>query len=243
MIGFGVDIGGSGVKAAPVDLDTGLLADDRARVDTPQPATPEAVVAEVAQLVAGFGWEGRLGVTVPGVVQHGVVRTAANIDPSWKGLDLAALLRDAHGLDAVVLNDADAAGVAEMTHGAGKGRDGVVLVATLGTGIGTALFTDGHLVPNTELGHIELHGGDAEKYAAAKVRKAADLEWTTWAGRLDEYLDALEKLLWPDLIILGGGVSRKAHKWIDVLTVEAEVVPAQLQNTAGIVGAAMAAAG
>jgi polyphosphate glucokinase len=238
---FGVDVGGSGVKGAPVEPTSGRLLADRERFETPQPATPDAVATVIGDLMLEFSWKGPVGVTVPAVVQHGVVRTAANIDPSWIGCDFAQLLADEHGIEATVLNDADAAGVAEMRHGAGRDRDGTVFLATLGTGIGTALFVDGALVPNTELGHIELHGGDAEKYAAARVRKAEDLSWGDWAARLDEYLHAIAKLLWPELIVLGGGVSRRAEKWLDRLTIDTEVVPAELQNNAGIVGAAMAA--
>ncbi|MEM9034168.1 MAG: ROK family protein [Actinomycetota bacterium] len=238
---FGVDIGGSGVKGAPVDPDTGRLLAERERFETPQPATPEAVARVVADLLLEFSWKGPVGVTVPAVVQRGVVRTAANIDPSWIGCDFAGLLAEDHGIEATVLNDADAAGVAEMRHGAGRDRRGTVVLATLGTGIGTAVFVDGVLVPNTELGHLQMHGDAAERYAAARVRKAEDLSWGEWAERLDEYVHELGKLLWPDLVILGGGVSRRAEKWLDKLTADIEVVPAELQNNAGIVGAAMAA--
>lgn len=239
---FGVDIGGSGVKGAPVDPTSGRLLAERERYETPQPATPDAVGRVVADLLLDFSWTGAVGVTVPGVVHHGVVRTAANIDPAWIGCDFARLLADQHGVAAAVLNDADAAGIAEMRHGAGRGRGGTVVLATLGTGIGTAVFVDGVLVPNTEFGHVQLHGDAAERYAAARVRKTEGLSWSEWAARLDEYLHELGMLLWPDLIVLGGGISRRSEKWLDELTVDIEVVPAELQNNAGIVGAAMAAA-
>lgn len=239
---FGVDVGGSGVKGAPVDPATGRLLADRERFETPQPATPEAVGQVISDLLLEFSWKGPVGVTVPAVVQHGVVRTAANIDPSWIGCRFVDELADRHGITATVLNDADAAGVAEMRHGAGRDHDGVVFLATLGTGIGSALFHQRELIPNTEFGHFELHGGDAEDYAAASVRKSEDLSWTKWGKRVDEYLHVIELLLRPDLIVLGGGVSRRAEKWLHEITVEAEVVPAELQNNAGIVGAAMAAA-
>ena len=239
---FGVDVGGSGVKGAPVDPVSGKLLADRERFETPQPATPEAVGRVISDLLLEFSWKGPVGVTVPAVVQHGVVRTAANIDDSWIGCRFVDQLRDEHGIEATVLNDADAAGIAELRHGAGRDRDGVVFLATLGTGIGSALFNRGELVPNTEFGHFELHGGEAEDYAAASVRKAEGLSWSKWAARVDEYLRVIELLLRPDLIVLGGGVSRRAEKWIEHITVETEVVPAELQNNAGIVGAAMAAA-
>lgn len=239
---FGVDIGGSGVKGAPVDLSTGQLTRERVRIETPEPATPEAVAEVVAEICSADDCEGRIGVTVPGVVSGGVVRTAANIDPSWVGCDFAKLLKKTCDIEAIVMNDADAAGVAEMKFGAGRGAEGVVFLATLGTGIGTAMFVDGVLVPNTELGHIEMHGAAAERYAASKVRKREDLDWDVWGRRVDEYLHVIERLVWPDLIILGGGVSKKAEFWIDELTIDTPAVAAQLQNDAGIVGAAMAAA-
>lgn len=239
---FGVDVGGSGVKGAPVDPATGRLLADRERFETPQPATPEAVGRVISDLLLEFSWKGPVGVTVPAVVQNGVVRTAANIDASWIGCRFVDQLADDHGIDAVVLNDADAAGIAEMRHGAGRECDGVVFLATLGTGIGSALFNQRELVPNTEFGHFELHGAEAEDYAAASIRKAEGLSWTKWGKRVDEYLHVIELLLRPDLIVLGGGVSRRAEKWIDEITVDTTVVPAELQNNAGIVGAAMIAA-
>lgn len=242
---FGVDIGGTGIKGAPVDLDRGDLSDERYKVLTPQPATPDAVLGGVHKVVSHFGWSGPLGVTFPGVVVDGVTRTAANVDSGWIGLDARKALSDRLGLPVVVLNDADAAGVAEMTFGAGHGRGGTVVVLTLGTGIGSAVFVDGHLLPNTELGHLELHGHDAEKRASVKAREDEDLSWEHWAHRLHKYLAHVEMLFSPNLFVLGGGVSRKADKFLPLLRghgITAEIVPAELQNNAGIVGAAMAAA-
>jgi polyphosphate glucokinase len=237
----GIDIGGSGVKGAPVDLATGALTADRIRVPTPLPATPDAVAQVVAQVLDGLAVAGPIGVTLPSVVTGGVVRTAANIDKRWIGMDAVDLFGTATGRPVAVLNDADAAGVAEVRFGAGAGRSGVVMMVTLGTGIGSALFTDGVLVPNTELGHLHLHHGDAELWAADSVREKENLSWDEWAVRLEHYLQLVQRLFWPDLIILGGGVSRKADKFLSQISVDTEVVPATLQNEAGIVGAAMAA--
>jgi polyphosphate glucokinase len=239
---LGIDIGGTGVKAAPVDTTTGQLLADRQKLTTPHPATPDAVAAVVADLVKSFSWTGKAGITFPGVVIGGTIRTAANLDKSWIGIDGAGAFAQATSLDVTVLNDADAAGVAEMKFGAGKGQVGVVLMLTLGTGIGSALFVDGVLVPNTEFGHIEIRGKDAEKRASEHAREVGDLSWGHWAGRVDEYLEHMEALLSPSLIIIGGGVSRKSDKFLPLLTgIQAKIVPAALQNDAGIVGAAMAA--
>jgi polyphosphate glucokinase len=240
---LGIDIGGSGIKAAPVDVTAGTLTADRVKVATPRPAQPQAIADAVAGLVAGFGWTGQAGITFPGVVTGGVVHSAANLDPAWLGLDAAALFGGMTGLPVVVLNDADAAGLAEMRFGAGRGELGTVLMLTFGTGIGSALFTHGQLVPNTEFGHIEMHGEDAEKRASEHAREAHDLSWAKWAGRVDEYLRHLEALLSPDLFIIGGGISRRSGKFVPRLTgLRARLVPAALLNDAGIVGAAMAAA-
>ncbi|MFB0631067.1 polyphosphate--glucose phosphotransferase [Streptomyces sp. AB3(2024)] len=240
---FGVDIGGSGIKGAPVDLDRGELAQERHKVLTPHPATPEGVAGCVAEVIDAFSWKGPVGVTFPGVVTGGITRSAANVDGAWVGTDAAALLsRELDGLPVAVLNDADAAGVAEMTYGAGRGRGGTVILLTLGTGIGSALFTDGRLVPNSELGHLELKGHDAETRASVKAKEDGDLTWERWAHRLQRYLAHVEMLFSPDLFILGGGVSRKPEKFLPLIRdIRAEIVPAKLQNNAGIVGAAMAA--
>lgn len=238
-----MDIGGSGIKGAPVDLDRGDLAQERHKVLTPHPATPGDVAGCVAEVVGHFDWKGPVGITYPGVVTGGLTRTAANVDKGWIDLDARTLLGDKLGLPVTVLNDADAAGVAEMTFGAGRGRKGTVIVLTFGTGIGSALFVDGRLVPNTELGHLELHGHDAERRASTKAKEDEDLGWQHWARRVQKYLAHVEMLFSPELFIVGGGISRKADKFLPLIEhVRAEMVPAELQNNAGIVGAAMAAA-
>ncbi|MFD3661736.1 polyphosphate--glucose phosphotransferase [Streptomyces sp. NPDC058659] len=241
---FGVDIGGSGIKGAPVDLERGALAEERHKVLTPQPATPDGVAGCVVEVVEHFGWTGPVGVTFPGVVTGSTIRTAANVDKAWIGVDAGTLLSERlGGLPVTVLNDADAAGVAEMTFGAGRGRKGTVILLTLGTGIGSALFVDGRLVPNTELGHLELKGHDAERRASTKAKEDEDLTWEHWAKRrLSKYLAHVEMLFSPELFIIGGGVSRKADRFLPLVEgIRAEIVPAELQNNAGIVGAAMAA--
>jgi polyphosphate glucokinase len=242
-IQLGVDIGGSGVKGAPVDLDTAEFTAERERLDTPQPSTPEAVADTFATVVGRFDVEGTVGCTFPGIVQQGVIRSAANVDAAWVGTDAAALFGEAIGRPVVVLNDADAAGLAEARFGAAKDRQGVVLVLTFGTGIGSALLNDGDLVPNTELGHLELDGHDAENRAAAAVRDDEDLSWEEWAGRVDRYLQHLELLFTPDLFVIGGGVSKRFDKFSEHLHTRADIVPAELRNAAGIVGAALVAAG
>src|SRR5918997_6365677 len=215
MQSFGVDIGGSGIKGCTVDLDDGRLLGERVRIDTPQPSTPDAVYAVVADIVGGFGWSGEVGVTFPGVMKKGVAHTAANVDKAWIGTDIDAdLERRLPGGPVQTLNDADAAGLAEMRYGAGRDRGGVVLLLTFGTGIGSALFVDGHLVPNTEFGHIEVDGEDGEGRASAAAREREDLSYPVWAKRVDRYLDVLEAGVWPDLIIVGGGGSKKAEKWV-----------------------------
>jgi polyphosphate glucokinase len=241
---LGIDIGGTGIKAAPVDVVTGQLLGARNKIATPQPATPEAVTDVVRELAASFGWTGPAGATFPGVIIKGVVRTAANVDKSWVGTDAATLFGKAIGSEVAVLNDADAAGIAEMTFGAGKGERGTVLMLTFGTGIGSALFIAGQLVPNTEFGHIEIRGRDAEKRASEHAKELHSLSWPKWAERVDEYLQHVEALLSPDLIVVGGGISRESEKWVPQLDgVRARIAAASLHNDAGIVGAAMAAAG
>ncbi|MGW3655864.1 polyphosphate--glucose phosphotransferase [Streptomyces sp. NPDC005151] len=240
---FGVDIGGSGIKGAPVDLDRGDLAQERHKVLTPQPATPKDVADRVAEVVGHFGWSGPVGITFPGVVTSGVTRTAANVDQGWIDTDARTLLSNKLGLPVTVLNDADAAGIAEMAFGAGRGRKGTVIMLTFGTGIGSAVFIDGQLVPNTELGHLELNGHDAEKHASTKAKEDEELSWHHWAHRVQRYLTHVEMLFSPELFIIGGGVSRRADKFLPLIDhVRAEMIPAELQNNAGIVGAAMAAA-
>jgi polyphosphate glucokinase len=239
---LGIDIGGTGIKAAPVDTTKGTLVTERVKVETPHPAQPDAVAAVVAQHVKNFDWTGPVGLTFPGVVVNGVTTTAANLDPAWVGLDTRALFTKAAGVPVSLINDADAAGLAEMKFGAGSGHQGTVLMLTFGTGIGSALFRDGILVPNTEFGHIEIRGRDAEERASERAKELHDLSWGKWAGRVDEYLRHVEALTAPDLIIIGGGISRKADKFLPLLTsLRATVVPAAMQNDAGIVGAALAA--
>jgi polyphosphate glucokinase len=237
---FGIDFGGSGIKGAPVDLEKGDFAEERVRIDTPQPATPDAVAKVFVELLSRFDdSDGPVGVTVPGVVMHGVVHSAANIDKHWIGEDADRLFTEATGRDVHVVNDADAAGLAEVRYGAAKGRQGLVIVTTLGTGIGSALVYDGVLVPNSELGHLEIDGHVAEKRAANSVREKEDLSWEAWAKRLTTYYRTLEKLFSPDLFVVGGGVSKKARNFLPLLGLDTEIVPATLRNKAGIVGAAL----
>jgi polyphosphate glucokinase len=238
---LGIDIGGSGIKGAPVDTETAELLAPRHRISTPQPSKPKAVAKVVGEIARFFDWTGPIGVGFPAVIQHGVARTAANIHKGWINTDAAALFGKSTGCPVTVVNDADAAGIAEMTFGAGKDRDGVVLLVTIGTGLGTSVFIDGHLLPNTELGHIEINCEDAELLASDAARKEHNLSWKKWAARFDTYLLRMESLFWPDLIILGGGVSKKHEKFIPRLTVRADVVPAEMLNEAGIIGAALAA--
>ena len=236
--GYGIDIGGTGMKSAPVDLRTGELIGSRERIDTPKPATPEAMAAVAAELVARHQWNGPVGICMPTVVQHGFVGSAANIDKSWIGVDADALFTAAIGRKVAVMNDADAAGAAEMTWGAGVGRKGVVITLTFGTGIGSGMFVDGVLVPNTELGHLELDGVDAETRAAASARDRDDLSWGDWATRVNRYLQHVVMLFSPELIILGGGASKKPDKWVPKLDPGCEIAVAKMANSAGIAGAA-----
>lgn len=238
---LGIDIGGSGIKGALVDIEKGELVTERHRIPTPQPASPDAVGDVVAQIAQHFEWQGPIGCTFPAVVRHGVVYSAANVDQSWIGTDGQTLLHEKTGCPLVLLNDADAAGIAEMQFGAGKGHQGVVFIITLGTGIGSAIFVNGHLFPNTELGHLILDGMDAEDWASDRVRKAEDLSWKKWSKRLNVYLDQLDALFSPDLFIIGGGVSKKHQKFIPRLEVRVPIVPAESRNEAGIIGAALAA--
>jgi polyphosphate glucokinase len=240
---LGVDVGGSGIKGALVDVKSGQLVTERYRLPTPQPAAPEGVVKTIKKVAKQFKYSGPVGVGFPAVVLDGTVLTAANVDETWIGFKGQQALADALDCPVKLLNDADAAGVAEMRFGAGRGRKGLIMILTLGTGIGSALFIDGRLVPNCELGHLYLRGQkqDAEEYASDRIRSAQDLSWQDWAGRLDKYLHHLEGLFSPNLFILGGGVSKKHRKYVPYLSLRTEVVPAVLRNEAGIVGAAMAA--
>ncbi|MEJ6548322.1 ROK family protein [Corynebacterium sp. USCH3] len=242
---FGIDIGGSGIKGALVNLDTGEFIGDRVRIDTPQPATPDAVADTVAELLDAAGWTGPVGLTVPAVVRDQVAVTAANIDPAWIGTDCQRLFGERLGTDGsprrvVVLNDADAAGIAEARYGDASTTQGTVLFLTFGTGIGSALLYNGALFPNTELGHLNFPAMDAEKWASSAVREREKLSYKEWARRVDRVLGEYVRILNPARIIVGGGISKKHHKWIPELTVDADVVPAVLLNRAGIVGAAVA---
>lgn len=239
---MGVDVGGSSIKAGLVDIDAGTIAGDTVSRTTPQPATPQAIANAICEIAAQLPGGERVGVGVPAVVKQGRARTAANIDESWIGVDVGALLSKALGRPAAFLNDADAAGLAEMRFGAGRGVPGTVMVLTLGTGIGSAPFTDGKLLANTEFGHLPLHGDSAELYASARVRVEQGLGWQEWGARVSEYLACMERLFWPDLFILCGGVIEQFDEFAPYLLTRAPVVPAALGSHAGLIGAALAAA-
>jgi polyphosphate glucokinase len=240
--GFGVDVGGSGVKGGIVDLHTGQLIGERFKLPTPQPATPKAVAKTIAGVVKEFGWTDALGVTYPGVVSNGVIRTAANVDKAWIGTKATEVIgAELDGQPVTVLNDADAAGLAEEKFGAGKDNSGVIVLLTFGTGIGSAVIHNGVLLPNTEFGHLEVGGMEAEHRAASSIKEKNDWSYKRWSKEVTAVLVAIENAIWPDLFIAGGGISRKADKWIPLLECRTAVVAAALQNTAGIVGAAMAA--
>lgn len=238
---LGIDIGGTGIKGAPVNTETGELVAERFRLLTPDPSHPKKVASVVAEIARYFEWQGPIGCGFPAVVKHGVVYTAANVSKKWTGTDAERLLSKATNCPVTMVNDADAAALAEMRFGAGRGHDGIVLLVTLGTGIGTAIFVSGHLLPNTELGHIEIEGKDAEEWAAEIVRIRQKLSWKKWGQQVDKYLRTMEQLIWPDLIIIGGGASKKHEKFFPYFTVQTRVVPAEMLNEAGIVGAALAA--
>lgn len=247
-IAIGVDVGGSGIKAAVVDVEAGRFRSERLRVATPNPSTPEAVTASIARLVrrlaksSGLGPSTPVGIGLPGVAIDGVLKSAANIDPAWIDFPVVERLTRALGRPIAIINDADAAGIAEMRFGVGKDQPGVVIFLTLGTGVGSGVFNDGVLVPNTEFGQMEIRGRTAERRSAAAARVRRGLSWKAWAADLDEHLDRIHQLMWPNLMILGGGVSKSADKFIPRLTVRTSVVPAQLRNDAGIIGAAIVAA-
>lgn len=239
---MGIDVGGSGIKGVPVDIETGKLLAERFRLPTPEKATPEDVAETVRKVVEHFQWNGPIGIGFPAALRGGVALTAANIHKSWIGTNANSLFSEATGCPAYALNDADAAGIAEMRFGVGEDparRKGVVIMITIGTGLGTALFVDGRLVPNTELGHIEIRGKDAERRASDAARQRKDMSWEEWGRKFDEYLSWLERLFWPDLFILGGGISKQSEFYTQYLTIKTEVVPAVLLNQAGIIGAAL----
>jgi polyphosphate glucokinase len=237
---FGLDIGGSGIKGAPVNTESGELLGERVRVPTPEAATPDEVVTAAIEVVSRSGWDGPVSCGFPGVVKEGVIHTAANVADEFISFDLQTRLQKELGTPVRIVNDADAAGLAEMRWGAGRGVEGTILMLTIGTGIGTALFIEGKLVPNTELGHIEMHGREAELWAADRIRKVEDLSWKKWARRIEEYLQRMEALLWPDLIIVGGGVSKKSERFLPRIETRTRVVPAEMLNEAGIAGAVLA---
>ncbi len=244
MAVLGIDIGGSGIKGAPVDTDSGTVLMPRFRLETPEPAKPQPIADAVEELVKHFEWQGKIGSGFPAVVRSGVAFSAANIHESWIGVDIQALFSERTGCPAIVINDADAAGLAEMKFGAGKDhQQGVVLVLTVGTGIGSAVFVEGRLLPNTEFGHIQIRGRDAERRASDAAKQRKDLSWKAWGKRFNEYLQTMERLIWPDLIIVGGGASKDFERFSPLLKVNAKVVPATLLNMAGIIGAALAAEG
>ncbi|MEM7659943.1 MAG: ROK family protein [Bacteroidota bacterium] len=238
---LGIDIGGSGIKGAIVDTISGTLTTERHRIPTPQPATPRAVAETTRELVEHFHWKGPIGCGFPAAIQQGVARTASNIDKKWIGVNVETLLHNRTNCPVTVVNDADAAGLAEVNFGAKRGLKGVTLLLTVGTGIGSALINNGVLVPNTELGHLKFKGDIAEKYASDSARKRQDLSWKEWGKRFNEYLHHVHRLFYPDLIILGGGASKKFEKYEDHIDVETDVMPAKLLNQAGIIGAAVAA--
>jgi polyphosphate glucokinase len=240
---LGIDIGGSGIKGAVVDVDSGKLITNRMRIPTPNPATPKAVTQTVVEIVNQFDWKGLIGCGFPAVVQQGKIRTASNIDKKWINQEVSKLFSNASGCDTCVINDADAAGLAEMKFGAGKDENGVVVIITVGTGLGTSFFSAGCLFANTELGHLLMNGKIAEHYTSDAVRKSEDLSWKNWSLRFNAYLSEIDRLFWPDLIVIGGGVSKKKDKYFHLLETNAKIVTAELRNEAGIIGAALAANG
>lgn len=237
---LGIDIGGSGIKGAPVDTETGQMLASRLRLPTPASAKPAPMIEIIREIAQYFDWTGPIGCGFPGVVRHGVTLSAANVSKKWIGFDAASAIAEITGCPTCVVNDADAAGLAEISFGAGRGRQGVILVVTIGTGLGSALFSNGHLLPNSELGHIEINGVDAESRASDAARKREKLSWKQWGKRFNFYLNTLYKLFSPDLIILGGGTSSKFEKFSRYLDVPTEIVIATMLNEAGIVGAALA---
>lgn len=238
---LGIDVGGSGIKGAPVNTETGMVLVDRYRIKTPEGAETGPVAEIIARIAHHFSWTGPIGVGFPAPIKRGVVKMAANISSDWVGVNADKLLGQATGCPVTVINDADAAGLAEITFGAGKGVQGVVIMVTLGTGIGSAVFTDGNLLPNAEFGHLEIQGHDAEARASDAARQRDELSWKKYAKRLNRYFNEMEKLFWPDLFILGGGISKYHEKYLSLINIETPIIPAQFLNEAGIVGAALAA--
>ena len=240
---LGIDVGGSGIKGAPVDIETGQLLAERLRIKTPKNGEPEPMAEIVNQIAQSFNWNGPIGIGFPAPIKGGVALMAANISEKWVGTNADALFTKVTSCDCTMINDADAAGLAEMAFGAGRGQPGTVILLTLGTGIGSAIFYNGLLLPNTEFGHMEMDGEDAEFRTSDAARQREDLSWKKYAKRLNKYLAAMEKLFWPNLFIIGGGISKESEKFLPMLTIETHIVPAQLLNEAGIVGAALGAKG
>jgi polyphosphate glucokinase len=238
---LGIDVGGSGIKGAPVDIETGKLLAERVRIKTPKTAEPEPIAQIVAELARSFNWNGAIGIGFPAPIKAGIAMMAANISEKWVGTNVDELFGKATGCPCKTVNDADAAGLAEMEFGAGKGQPGTVIMLTLGTGIGTAIFHRGHLFPNTEFGHLDMDGRVAEHRISDAARAREDLSWRKFAKRLNKYLVEMEKLFWPDLFIIGGGISKESEKYIPLLKIETPVITAQFRNEAGIVGAALSA--
>lgn len=238
---LGIDVGGSGIKGAPVDSETGQLLAERIRIKTPKNGEPEPIAEVVKQIAQSFNWNGPIGIGFPAPIKSGVAMMAANISEKWVGTNADALFTKVTGCECTLINDADAAGLAEMTFGAGRGQPGTVIMVTLGTGIGTAIFHRGHLLPNTEFGHVEVKGEDAEFRASDAARQREELSWKKYAKRLTRYFNELEKLFWPDLFIIGGGISKESEKYLPLLTIDTPIITAQMLNQAGIVGAALGA--
>ncbi|MBI5946381.1 MAG: ROK family protein [Chloroflexi bacterium] len=238
---LGIDVGGSGIKGAPVDIKTGELLEERIRIKTPKQGEPEPIAEVARQIAQSFNWKGPIGIGFPAPIKGGVTMMAANVSEKWVGMNADALFSMITGCECTLINDADAAGLAEMTFGAGRGQPGTVIMITLGTGIGTAIFHRGQLLPNTEFGHLEIDGLDAEYRSSALARERDKLSWKKYAKRFNKYLKTMENLFWPDLFIVGGGISKDSQKFLPLLTIETPVVPAQLLNGAGIVGAALGA--
>ncbi|MCX6059890.1 MAG: ROK family protein [Chloroflexi bacterium] len=238
---LGIDVGGSGIKGAPVDTETGQLLAERVRIKTPKNGEPQPIAEVVNQIAQSFSWNGPIGIGFPAPIKGGVALMAANVSEKWVGTNADALFSKITGCDCIMINDADAAGLAEMTFGAGRGQPGTVILLTLGTGIGSAIFHRGQLLPNTEFGHLEIKGEDAEFRTSDAARQREELSWKKYAKRLNKYLETMERLFWPNLFIIGGGISKESEKFLPYLTIETHVVPAQLLNEAGIVGAALGA--
>ncbi len=236
---LGIDVGGSGIKGAPVDIKTGEFLSERFRIPTPNPATPDAMARVIGEIIKHFNWNGNVGIGFPAAVQNGEVLTASNIDDSWIGIEIESFLSEKTGCNVYVANDADVAGIAEMKFGGGKGHKGKVLLLTLGTGIGTVFFVNGLLFPNTELGHLEFLGTTIEEYASDATRKREDLSWKKWGRRLNKILNYYEQMFYPDLIIIGGGISKKMDKFQEFIDLKTELIPATFLNSAGIIGAAV----